>query len=1453
MVFKSFAAIARHSALAKNLFVASTATSAQPAFFVSTQQLARQQATAQAQQLVTRGFHQSFTSGGPGASGNHPSANGAAFPSYGPSFNANSLSVSTTSSSNDDERRLNQELNVPRKRLPTTSSAHAPIKVVETNGVYHPVRFLSTSARSSAKQITQSGEIGSSQNEIEELRVDPGRIPDEERLIEVDDETAATMIAAAEQVKLQQQQVQIYHNYKHFTPSPSSQSKRQKILDLSTPSPHTEVSPVQPKAEHLKEPEPITPPEFAETTTQQLPPEVNPYVPLWQNAALFTTPDTALSATESARVIDSLFTAKHFTGVLSHYELMRESRTVPTLASFNQILISIASSDQVTPSTGRESYLLEVYADMLQHHIVPDVATYSTVILTLVQRFMNTRQILTENFKSVKLRNELTVPEFDLMMETLSNEPSLDLALDIFFASVTVRMQDYPIDVYNALFEACAEAGKVNRAIQVLSVLEPPEAETPHVPYNADTYIHLMRLFASVKDITSAVEVFTYYKEAANSLENAKLVRVYAELIRAYFKCGETDNAIDFFEKVTQDTNEDNIAGPLCDALMEGFLVSHDYEAAWEWVLHSVSENNFPRPSQAALASLLSVASRENDLEKAGRVYEYMLDGYGMKTESANALCDYLNACLAFKTASGLNRVLSILDSVIANKIQLEMHTIRDAAIYLLEHPLSTEDNLHQAFVLVSTAHVGVKWRSREEMHLYSIMWEQALMRMMSLVKWSSLTDSTAIFSRILRIIMWLDPSYLMPKGPGEELASLVGMVLTQYWNDAARGLYPSREDVSRVIYLHARLVVESNDGSGEFTPFVQKTISSLSHLLSFAGENNILLTPSTNYFVTLAAPILNLSVPVPVTDAYMPEMMLAADQEYPMSQPAQTAITYDSEIPMRYRNPARNRDYHDEQRMVDQMIGASEIVTKEVLRRIIVDAPLQQIMDYTKTQYQQGHGVSPTAVVKLITYAATQRSVRSAEEVFGLAQTTIPPFTELPSLYFVWSSIYNAMLNMYLQAEGKEALSYKDKVVEFKQKLMDMGTAPNAASYANLILKLKLAGSHDEAAEAIALFKESQAFKVAPTTFLYNALLSKLSKARRLKEALFYFDQMAEIGLRRSSVTYGTMISACCRAGDESTAERLFKEMEDAQDYKPRIAPFNTMLQFYVTHKRDRVRALHYFNRMSQLNIIPSSHTYKLLIDAFATIEPIDMDAAKQVLNMIKHDRQPVTTQHYAALIAAEGCVQQNIDGAQTLFDDVVRNLHVVPDETMFQALIESYIGNDAVERTDKIIENMRDQYDVGITAYMANTLIRGWATTDINRSRDFFDHVYHRKKAEPSTFEAMIRGYIAMNQTDSAKEVLSLMKSQGYPEAVVARVRVLFTEQDDNIRKDEVGVSAEANSSPDSIEPPKELDDLFVIDPVANSVVDVPRISVNTTLSGSSFRTMYKKREQHHKDESG
>ena len=87
------------------------------------------------------------------------------------------------------------------------------------------------------------------------------------------------------------------------------------------------------------------------------------------------------------------------------------------------------------------------------------------------------------------------------------------------------------------------------------------------------------------------------------------------------------------------------------------------------------------------------------------------------------------------------------------------------------------------------------------------------------------------------------------------------------------------------------------------------------------------------------------------------------------------------------------------------------------------------------------------------------------------------------------------------------------------------------------------------------------------------------------------------------------TMISACCRAGDEEFAKALFDEMENSPFYVLESLPFNIMLQYYVHSKRDRQVALTVYNRLRKLGINPSSLYYKLLIDTYSTIEPVDIE----------------------------------------------------------------------------------------------------------------------------------------------------------------------------------------------------------------------------------------------------
>ena len=129
----------------------------------------------------------------------------------------------------------------------------------------------------------------------------------------------------------------------------------------------------------------------------------------------------------------------------------------------------------------------------------------------------------------------------------------------------------------------------------------------------------------------------------------------------------------------------------------------------------------------------------------------------------------------------------------------------------------------------------------------------------------------------------------------------------------------------------------------------------------------------------------------------------------------------------------------------------------------------------------------------------------------------------------------------------------------------------------------------------AMTLFNEAKG--VAKNIYLYNTMISKLAKARKADDALQLFREMKDSGLKPTSVTYGAVIAACCRVGDAESAENLFQEMASQSNFKPRIPPYNTMIQLYTQTKPDRQRALDYYNALLEAHIRPTAHTYKVII----------------------------------------------------------------------------------------------------------------------------------------------------------------------------------------------------------------------------------------------------------------
>jgi hypothetical protein len=195
----------------------------------------------------------------------------------------------------------------------------------------------------------------------------------------------------------------------------------------------------------------------------------------------------------------------------------------------------------------------------------------------------------------------------------------------------------------------------------------------------------------------------------------------------------------------------------------------------------------------------------------------------------------------------------------------------------------------------------------------------------------------------------------------------------------------------------------------------------------------------------------------------------------------------------------------------------------------------------------------------------------------------------------------------------------------------------------------------------------------------------------------------------------------------------------------------------------------------MRSKRIEPTTHTYKLLIDTYATLEPVDMEAAESVLEQVRTPGAVPEAVHYSSLIHAKGCVAHDMEGARRLFDTVLADARIRPQACLYQALFESMVANHQIADTGAILADMRARR-VEMTPYIANTLIHGWANElNIDKSKAIFASV-GREKREPSTYEAMTRAYLAVEDRSSAQGVVQEMLSRGYPGAVSNKILELL-----------------------------------------------------------------------------
>ncbi|KAL8840697.1 MAG: hypothetical protein Q9170_001215 [Blastenia crenularia] len=1052
--------------------------------------------------------------------------------------------------------------------------------------------------------------------------------------------------------------------------------------------------------------------------------------------------DSIVQLHESGRYVD----------IPAAFESLLAKNIRPSLEDYKALLDAAINLTAAKPQV--VSKALSVYTSLLRHQITPDNAFYTSLLELLSQQAINVHRTKhAMELRRLRFHSPgLGVPkgESTFLLQSheseyaiLSEDDTLKHAIQIFDAAVATRNdQSFSPEVYRLLVTACALNGRVEEMLRIHSHLE----ENQVLPV-ASMFPRMIEAFAQRGDLRSAVECYNGYKSMAIQSDNGykSLIDrndqdVYAAVVKSYANCGKSEAGARFFSRITASFKNSVEASDaqfevVQDTIVVHGLIQHQIDTKeYAKALDIVGGQSLTLHARSkAMARIATAAADGNDKETAVKAYRSIDPDF--KEVSMAAL-----SMLALHIRHGELDEARTFWSALYRAPNTEISLIEPTTMYtdaLIGRGYVDEALRHAREVFkhmrASVDAVAARNQIKESIdevieHIGSFLTKHRIM----------------LPPQVSMNFLWAMSENNGPVSPvSEHLLADFGPVEMSTLD---------MQDLTLLLRIEAAII------SGGTTLQDVAHITRLEHLVDMVSRQSAFLDQTNVELVKQTLRSLETRRPDLIAKWHDTHRMASQHIHAPTLSPpspnpigathAPYAVTYDPY--------AASIDHRGSNLIVDVLDNV----------RSKSSANLDEALSRFRSMRRVGRHPRYMVYSKLITAAAKEGRANTIIDLLETAKHDVPLLSQYPSVRDGWSSILDSMIGACLTVGNRAAAS------EYHQELLQLGSAPTANTFGLYITTLKeSAKTLDEANEALNIFCRSQQEGVEPSSFLYNALIGKLGKARRIDDCCFYFSEMRNRGIRPTSVTYGTMINAMCRVSDEWHAEDLFNEMESMPNYKPRPAPYNSLMQFFLSTKRDSSKVSEYYSRMLSKSIRPTMHTYKLLIDTYATLEPLNMPAAEGVLDAIRASGERPEAVHYASLVHAKGCALRDMAGARATFDAAMANPEVRPQACLYQALFESMVANHRVEETEELLNHMASK-GVEMTPYIANTLIHGWATArNVAKAQAVYESIGVEKR-EPSTYEAMTRGFLAGNERQRALDVVHEVLSRGYPPPVTNKI---------------------------------------------------------------------------------
>jgi pentatricopeptide repeat protein len=872
---------------------------------------------------------------------------------------------------------------------------------------------------------------------------------------------------------------------------------------------------------------------------------------------------------------------------------------------------------------------------MVQRDLSPSDQTYQTLILAHLNRDAEVANAISRHQQSIAYRqaNKMTIPKHrdqDIKaISRLESEHNLRNAISIFQAANKASV-GIPLDVYLSLLRGCVRHLDEYAALRVLAHLEKEHGLL--IPQMA--YYFMMKLYSETNNLAAAEEAFSGLKKAAQ-LGNVSYepvpgpgdlnqdhgyVAYWNLMIDIYFRAGRQTDALTVLETML-DSSDPSVPRPSLStfhSVIAGFCGNNDIETALKWFRRLLQETTVaedrsaplstpPRPDANLWKVVVGALTKRNMIDETNTLYSQWLS---TNVKDSPAVVGTVRGLVIRANIAHLETLQwnqSVTSSEVQKKVDHMVKKIvgdprdwiltmdktashvmqriiklygRDGRFDEASKFLQTYVRAHQA--VVGTPQAGTELSSTRSGLLYALGF-----RVSEATEWILRRQVPPPFAAAKEFVS-------MANSVDKFLSSGAAEIYLSIYEASKRSdqtIHLTVSDAETLIAAGVRVIYTNNgpiDGQPESHPLVRFEtlltdiaghIHDLSQL-SPTAIDGVLRGLQTWYPAeSLQAVLEKLGQPWSALwnqpfiqeriSLITPTRISEATSDAPaeeISQPSTpssgTAVaTYRFSVPLSQKIDEHLNDFK-------------------------TASPIKAYEKFT-TGYNDGFYPVTATLGRLINALGRSGDIEKADFVYEVAQRAMAAGNTTPGDNGPWYQIEDHMIIALAHAGDVE------RAHNHRLRILEYGGAPSADAYGALISCVK--DTTDDSANAYTLYRESQIRGVVPNVYLYNTMISKLAKARKADLAMELFSKMKANGFWPSSVSYGAVIGACSRVGDVESAEALFEEMSSQPNFRPRVPPFNTMMQLYTYTKRNREKVLHYYGSLVSAGVRPTAHTYKV------------------------------------------------------------------------------------------------------------------------------------------------------------------------------------------------------------------------------------------------------------------